>query len=206
MHKISKFLPLAILVCSVSIACKSDADPLAGGDSTPASAKTPDSKPDESSKVKFAEEAVVHYNNAVKLHQTGFYNKAIAEYHAALAIDDRMWPAWSNLAGIYLSQQSFVKAIESCEKGLAIIPNESPLLRQYAQVLWSTGRKEQAIEKCRHALDIDPSNSYAAHDLSFMLKETGHPEEAEDVLKKMPKEPQGDFSPGPTKTHLPLKG
>jgi tetratricopeptide (TPR) repeat protein len=95
-----------------------------------------------------------------------------------------MFQAWSNLAGVYMMNRSFSKAIDCFEKDVSISPNRSDQWRMYANALWSLDRKAEAIEKCRHALELNPSDPYAARNLAYMLKDAGRSEEAQKVLEK----------------------
>ena len=61
----------------------------------------------------FSDEAVKHYNKGNELAGDNFLNQALPEYRAAIAADERMEPAWSNLGAVYARQKNYSKAVEA---------------------------------------------------------------------------------------------
>lgn len=101
-------------------------------------------------------EAVKHYNKGLDLHHGGFLNKAIEEYQAALAKDDRLEQAYSNLGLIYTAQKNYIKATEAFDKALALKPDRATSLNGLASVLYARKQFDAAIEKWKRALELNP--------------------------------------------------
>jgi tetratricopeptide (TPR) repeat protein len=101
-------------------------------------------------------EAVKHYNKGLDLHHAGFLNKAIEEYQAALAKDDRLEQAYSNLGLIYTAQKNYLKATEAFDKALALKPDRATSLNGLASVLYARKQFDAAIEKWKRALELNP--------------------------------------------------
>ena len=97
----------------------------------------------------YSAEAVKHYNTGLKLHQSGYLQKAIEEYKLAIASDDTLEQAYSNLGLIYISQKSYALAQEAFDKALKLKPNRPTSLNGLASVLYARGQTAPAIENGR---------------------------------------------------------
>lgn len=113
----------------------------------------------------YSPEAIKHYNRGVELHQQAFLNQAIEEYRQALAADDRLERAWSNLGTIYTSQRSYAKATEAFERALQLKPDRPTTLNGLATLLYARNKVEEAKEKWKQVLSIDPKFASAAHNI-----------------------------------------
>ena len=118
----------------------------------------------------YSDEAIKRYNRGVELHQAGFLNQAIGEYKAAIAADDRMEEAYSNLGGIYAAQRSWNKAIEAFDKALELRPDRSTTLNGYGTVLYARGRTQEAMAKWELAVRADPAFASAYYNMGTALE------------------------------------
>jgi tetratricopeptide (TPR) repeat protein len=137
--------------------------------------KAPESKPRTT---KYAPEAVKHYNRGLELHQSGFLNKAVEEYKAAIKVDDRLEQAYSNLGLIYIAQKNFPRAHEAFDRALALKPNRPTSLNGLASVLYAEKQVEPAVEKWRKVVSIDPNFASAYYNMGTALESEKHYDEA----------------------------
>jgi tetratricopeptide (TPR) repeat protein len=113
---------------------------------------------DVSGKTKpYAKDAVQHYNEAVRLHESGFASQAISEYRAALEADNRMEEAWSNLGVIYFWEKKYQEASDAIQKAIALNPRRALNFNSYGEVLNSMGKTKEARQAWQHALLLDPT-------------------------------------------------
>ncbi len=113
----------------------------------------------------YADGAVKHYNHGVELHQAGFLNQAIGEYKEAIAADNRMEEAFSNLGIIYAAQHNYPKAKEAFEEALRLKPNRPTTLNGLGTVIYAQGETTQAMEKWQEALAADPKFASAYYNM-----------------------------------------
>ncbi len=113
----------------------------------------------------YTEEAIKHYNHGVELHQAGFLNQAIGEYKAAIAADDRVEEAYSNLGVIYAAQHNYPRAKEAFVQALKLKPNRPTTLNGLGTVLYAQGQITQATEKWKEALAADPKFASAYYNM-----------------------------------------
>jgi tetratricopeptide (TPR) repeat protein len=128
----------------------------------------------------YAPEAIKHYNRGLELHQSGFLNDAIKEYQEALAKDDRLEQAYSNLGIIFTAQKSYLKATEAFDKALSLQPNRVTSLNGLASVLYARGQVEQAIEKWKKAIEINPRFASAYFNMANAFEADKKPMEARE--------------------------
>lgn len=179
----SKLILISILIVTLASCClvnfawaaQQNADTSAIADTSNSddnrnSSTADDAKSKEAGKRPYAEDAVKHYNRGVELHQTGFLNQAIAEYRLALAADDRMEEAWSNLGGIYAAQRSYAKATEAFQHALELSPARPTTLNGYGTVLYARGKIDEAKEKWRQAIKVDPTFASAYYNMGNALE------------------------------------
>jgi tetratricopeptide (TPR) repeat protein len=125
----------------------------------------------------YSEDAIRHYNRGHDLHQQGFFNQAITEYKAALAADDRMEEAYTNLGLIYAAQRNYNRATDAFRKSLAINPNRPNALNGLATVLYARNQIDEAMEKWKEAVAIDPHFASAFYNMGNALEnEKSYPE------------------------------
>jgi len=113
----------------------------------------------------YAEGAVKHYNHGVELHQAGFLNQAIGEYKEAIAADNRIEEAYSNLGIIYAAQHNYPKAKEAFEEALQLRPNRPTTLNGLGTVIYAQGQIPEAMTKWKEALIADPKFASAYYNM-----------------------------------------
>ena len=139
----------------------------ADGDATQPKAESTEQK---DPKRPYSADAIQHYNRAHDLHQQGFFNQAIAEYRAALAADDRMEEAYTNLGLIYAAQRNYTKAMEAFKKALALRPTRPNALNGLATVLYAKNRFAEALENWKKAVELDPHFASAYYNMGNALE------------------------------------
>ena len=132
----------------------------------------------------YSAEAIKHYNKGLEFHQSGFFEKAVGEYKLAIASDDRLEQAYSNLGLIYISQKSFVLAQDAFDKALFIKPNRPTSLNGLASVLFARGQVEPAIEKWQKAVSVDPKFASAYFNMGTAFESQKKYDEALAVYVK----------------------
>jgi tetratricopeptide (TPR) repeat protein len=125
---------------------------------------------EEADKRPYKEEAIRHYNHGHDLHQQGFFNQAIAEYKSAIAADDRMEEAWTNLGLIYAAQRNYSKAIDAFKKSLILRPTRPNALNGLGTVLYANKKFPEAMEKWKEAVKIDPHFASAYYNMGNALE------------------------------------
>jgi hypothetical protein len=72
----------------------------------PSSKESSNTAAAESKPRAYSAEAIKHYNKGLEFHQSGFFEKAVSEYKLAIASDDRLEQAYSNLGSdLYLAKE-----------------------------------------------------------------------------------------------------
>jgi tetratricopeptide (TPR) repeat protein len=153
-----------------TVALSSFALPAVADESKPAEAKAAAATAPAGEKRAYKDEAIKLYNHGHDLHQQGFFNQAITEYKAALAADDRMEEAYTNLGLIYAAQRNYSKAIDAFKRSLAINPNRPNALNGLGTVLYAKNRFNEAMEKWREAVKIDPNFASAHYNMGNALE------------------------------------
>jgi tetratricopeptide (TPR) repeat protein len=132
----------------------------------------------------YADDAVKYYNHGVELHQAGFLNQAIGEYKEAIAADNRMEEAYSNLGIIYAAQHNYPKAKEAFEEALGLKPGRPTTLNGLGTVLYAQGQIEQAMQKWKEALSIDPKFASAYYNMGNAYEGQKNFEQAKTCYQK----------------------
>ncbi|MFB3063728.1 MAG: tetratricopeptide repeat protein [Gammaproteobacteria bacterium] len=115
----------------------------------------------------------------------------------AIALDDRSGGAWSALASLrFFTNGEGVE--EMFKKALALSPNSSNLLKDYAEYLRKTERYEEAIPYIEKGLAIDPLSLNHLFELGRAYFFTARFDESLAAFEKMriidPASPQGFYS------------
>lgn len=87
---------------------------------------------------------------------------AIQDYEKALEYSPEKWIVWNNMACSYKYLKQYDKAIECCEKALAILGDRKNKLpyRNLADCYKALGEKEKAIECYKKGLEAAPDHEY----------------------------------------------
>ena len=133
----------------------------------------------------FAPAAVEHYNKGVELHQRHDIDGAIDEYVAAVRADDRIEPAWVNLAGAYAARKQLLFSKEAFEKALSLKPGRTVTLLGYAGLLNDLGEIDEAEEVWRQIIELDPRAEAAYQNLALSLRKHGKTVEADKLIEEL---------------------
>jgi tetratricopeptide (TPR) repeat protein len=129
-------------------------------------------------------EAVKHYNTGLELQNSGFLNKAVQEYRAAIKADDRLEQAFSNLGLIFLQQKNYSRAQEAFDRALAIKPNRPNSLNGLASVLYAQNKVDEAIEEWKKVIHFNPRFASAYFNMGIALEKQDRHGEALDAYVK----------------------
>lgn len=155
----------------------------------PAGESKAESKPTESKP--YSKEAIQFFNDGVELHKTGYLNKAITAYKAAIKADDRIEQAWSNLALLYTAQKNWTKALEAFDKALELKPKSTTSLNGLGTVLFAMKKNKEAMEKWQKVIEIDPNFASAYYNMGYAMEmEDKRPEALKAYLKALDISPE----------------
>ena len=119
------------------------------------------------------------YNNLGEAYdKLGLYDKAIAEFKAALAISPDYYYGLGNLGNIYGKKEEYWKAIEYFEKALKIKPDYAPAHYNLAKAWHKVGQPEKALEHYRQAIHDNKYFEEAYYNLAYLALELNLYDEA----------------------------
>jgi predicted CXXCH cytochrome family protein len=109
----------------------------------------------------------------------GFYAErgetasAEAEYRAALRLDERFAPAWTNLADLMRQSGREAEAEATLREGIAKIPDSAALHHALGLSLVRQQRRTEALEELERAVELDPSNQRFRYVYDVARREIG---------------------------------
>jgi tetratricopeptide (TPR) repeat protein len=135
-----------------------------------------------------------HYNLGDAYEEIPDYNKAVEQYQRAIDVDPNFYPAYNNLARLYvLRQKDYAAAMRLLEHALSFEPKEPPILytlyKNYGWASLEAGHLGQAEQYLRDALklQLDPKRGSAHCLLGKVLqheqRQTEALQEWEDCLR-----------------------
>lgn len=148
-----------------------------------------ESKPAENKP--YSKEAIQFFNEGVELHKSGYLNKAVTSYKAAIKADDRIEQAWSNLALLYTAQKNWTKALEAFDKALELKPKSTTSLNGLGTVLFAMKKNKEAMEKWQKVVELDPNFASAFYNMGYAMEMEGkRPEALKAYLKALDISPE----------------
>jgi tetratricopeptide (TPR) repeat protein len=135
---------------------------------------------EEASKVPLlggSDEAIAAYNEGVAALQAGDLGTARTRLEAAILADSELAEAHGALAGVYLNQRDFEKAVSAAEKALALRPGDRRALEVQYEAYRALGRNEEA-QAASEALKAAEDNAATARRI---YNEAGEAYEAGDL-------------------------
>jgi tetratricopeptide (TPR) repeat protein len=114
---------------------------------------------------KFDDEAVDHYNAAVRAHLDGKLTEAITEYKAAIDADEKISEAYSNLGLIYNQLHKYDQAMVEFHKALAINPKDAITYNGIGAAMRAKNNLLAAIKNWQTAITLDPNLASAHYNL-----------------------------------------
>jgi tetratricopeptide (TPR) repeat protein len=97
-------------------------------------------------------------NKATALRKSGRLQEALQCYKRALEVGLASASAWGNLAQLFVEMDSPSAALGAVEKGLALAPDNLPLIGNKALVLFKLGRSAEALALNEAVLATHPKN------------------------------------------------
>jgi tetratricopeptide (TPR) repeat protein len=113
------------------------------------------------------------------------YDKEIAAYEQALAIDKNFAPAYQSLGYIYRWKNQYDKADANFQEYLKLNPKEPSAHVNLADLYRKMGKFEDALQHYKEAVQIDPLFREAQLKVGTTLAFTGKCEEARQALQKI---------------------
>ncbi len=114
---------------------------------------------------KFDDEAVDHYNAAVRAHLNGKLTEAITEYKAAIEADGKIAEAYSNLGLIYNQLHKYDLAMVEFHKALALSPKDAITYNGIGAAMRAKNNLLAAIKNWQTAITLDPNLASAHYNL-----------------------------------------
>ncbi len=131
------------------------------------------------------------YQNLGALYQlTKDYPAAAGTYEKALALDDRDYLVWINLASVYnlipgngqKASAAYRQAIDLAKKLRTVNPRDPMLLSHLADCYAMTGDSTRAMSAAKLALSHGPENIYVLTRIGIVCEVLGHRDQALDCL------------------------
>jgi tetratricopeptide (TPR) repeat protein len=97
------------------------------------------------------------------------WDEAKAALEKAISLNANWVPAYRDLAGIYVQLEDFAGALEVCERGLKVMPDNTDLRLLSASIYERTDRYEDAIKVYDELLEQDPTLVLAANNLAALI-------------------------------------
>jgi tetratricopeptide (TPR) repeat protein len=121
-------------------------------------------------------------------HEKGDLDTVLKYYKIAHTLNPKNPKYLSGIAGVYIDQKQYEKAVEICRRAVALRPNEPLYHAQLGQALAILERYEEAEEHLLKALELDENFHFAHIYLTILYKETGREEKAREhyrLFKKL---------------------
>jgi tetratricopeptide (TPR) repeat protein len=119
-----------------------------------------------------------HNNLGEAYDKRGEYEKAIAEFEAALELNSKYFFALNNLGNIHGKKKNYSKAIGYFERAIEQKADYSPAHYNLARALHLVGKPDAAVLSYREAIRFNPYFEQAFFNLANLLLQRGKPKEA----------------------------
>jgi tetratricopeptide (TPR) repeat protein len=137
------------------------------------------------------------------LFNTGNFEDSVAEYQAAIAINDKLWDLHYSLGAVYKMMGEYDKAVQEMLTGVALNPTNPDILIEISRTYAAEGQYQKAIQYAEQALSLDPSSARLHGNLGVMLYQNDEFSRAVDELKLVVQ--GGTTSDGTVVEGLPLE-
>lgn len=128
--------------------------------------------------------AQVHVNLGVVLAARGDYDGAIRHYREGLAIDDRSFEAYNDLAAAYLEQKRPQEASAALAKALELRPDDPDALFNLGMAYSQTGEVAKAARVYERVVVLTPADAEAHYRLGVLRSHLGDRSGAEAELAR----------------------
>jgi tetratricopeptide (TPR) repeat protein len=131
-----------------------------------------------------SENCVAHNGLGYELFRQGKVDEAIRECQAAVRIDPRYDPGYSNLGRFFAEKKDYASAIAQLETALRLSPHDTKPRNNLGNVLYIQGRYAEAKEHFTEVLRFDPGHTDALNNLGLTCQKLGQPGEAIPCFRK----------------------
>jgi protein O-GlcNAc transferase len=131
-------------------------------------------------------DAQLQFTTGFVCESLGYFERALAHYDRALALDPELRGALQN-RGIVLTRLGRIdEAIESNRRFAALVTTSVDARHNLAESLLAGGRYYDAVAAARDALAIDAGHASSRLDLGLALAASGRTDEAREALRRVP--------------------
>jgi len=123
-------------------------------------------------------EAQTWYKKGNELYVSGHYEEAIAHFDKALKLHPRLAGAWAAKGLACNAMRQYQEAIRCYDESLRLDPRDPAVWHDKGNTLCAIGRLEGALNCYNEALIIDPRDARAWNNKGICLASLGRPEEA----------------------------
>jgi tetratricopeptide (TPR) repeat protein len=116
------------------------------------------------------------------LFYTANYEDALAEYQAAIALNDKLWDLHYSLGAIYKAIGEYDLAVQEMLAAVALNPTNPDILTEISRTYAAVGQFGKAIQYAEQALSLDPSSPRLHGNLGVMLYKSDEYSRAADEL------------------------
>jgi type IV pilus biogenesis/stability protein PilW len=124
------------------------------------------------------------FDVALGYQRSGDFDRALAEYRALLARDDRNAPVHDNLGLLYADRGRAAEAMKEFRRAIEIDPSSVKAHNNLGVLLMRGGRLDEAADEFRVALAADAQNVEALVNLALVQNARGRAAEAKGLLQR----------------------
>ena len=106
--------------------------------------------------------AKLHYDRAVEYANKGDYDRAIADFSAAIRLDPKYDPAFNNRGAAYLAKGGHDRAIADLNEAIRLDPRDSGQYLNRGLANLYSGSLPKALADLNQSIELDPKSAYAA--------------------------------------------
>lgn len=128
--------------------------------------------------------ATEFHMQALRLHQQGRVADAVPFYRRALALEDDLSAAWSNLGLALLGLGDAAQGLSCQRQALCLQPDNAEAQTNLGMTLYAAGHVAEAENAFRAALRLDPGHANATLNLGAARQLANCPAEAEALVRR----------------------
>lgn len=138
----------------------------------------------QDAKAVWSDDATLHYNIGIAQEQLGDSDSARKAYLRATDIDPTLGDAWVNLAGMYMRDGSYDRALRSYKAGIRSDGENLALRVGLIGALRGLGRLDEAYDEAKAALKINANSPEVYNNLGLIYLDRGQLELAQFTYQK----------------------
>ena len=124
-----------------------------------------------------------HFARGVSFDESGYDERAIAEWQQAIEFNPQHVGAHYNLGIAYADEGETALAIVEMREVLRLDPFDTDARRELAEIYLEAERHDDAIEQLRQLLNIEPGDGLAAHELARIYLDRDMVDQAAGALE-----------------------